>query len=182
MLVQALGFSAGLAVWAGGCQSSPDATAVDRPGDARAARRPAGEPVEGIRAALRVVPEGVLPADETSWTDAKIDVANEALAKDAVGRPITLRLTVGEVIRWKGGYALNGPTAESAGLAAVDFWIYFQPPSSLTAGRLNLGDEVTVTGALTAMRFDNKNRPRGTAHLYVEVDHAQLLDPKLAAR
>ncbi len=139
--------------------------------------------LDGIRAALNIVPTGVVPADANGWTDAKVDVANRALATEAVGRAITLRLQVGEVIRWEKGHALNGPTREVDELADVDFWIYFQEPSALDAARLNLGDHVTVTGKLTAMRFDQKRPGVAGTHLYVEVDNAELLSrEKVASR
>ncbi|MBA3273182.1 MAG: hypothetical protein H0T11_04825 [Chthoniobacterales bacterium] len=170
MLVLALGVA--------GCQAtnSPkdvEVSTATPPAAVRAEAR--GESLHGIGAALESVSPGVIPSKPDGWTDAKVDVANTDLTR-AQGRPITLTLTVCEVIRWEKGFALNGNTKEPYE-GDLAFWIYFQEPNARSAATLNLGEEVTVTGKLNAMRFEqrtghSRNKPR----LYVEVDNAEIVE------
>lgn len=135
---------------------------------------PTSDALAGIREPLNLVTPGVLAERPDGWTDAKIDVATSDM-KPAVGKPIRITLNARELIRWQGGYALNGQTPEVDNLD-VAFWIYFKPDNAHSAALLNLGQDVTVSGKLNAIRFErNPSCPFGV-RLYVEVDNAQLLE------
>ncbi len=163
-----------LALGVAGCQltHSPKITGVSTATPPAAAR---GDSLHGIGAALESVSPGVIPSKPDGWTDAKVDVANSDLTR-AQGRPITISLTVREVLRWEKGFALNG-TPKEPYQGDLAFWIYFQQPNARSAANLNLGEEVTVAGKLNAMRFEQLgNCPPNTARLYVEVDNAEIVE------
>ena len=159
-----------------GCQVSCTSTASNRSAARSSTSFAAApcEPLAGIREPLSHVTHGIIADRPDAWTDAKIDVATADM-QPVVGKPIQLTLNAREVIRWQGGYALNGKTPEVDNLD-VAFWIYFKPDNARSAALLNLGQDVTVSGKLNAIRFERNPSCLFGVRLYVEVDDAQLLE------
>jgi hypothetical protein len=171
-----------------GCQPRGPATrrgATATTTTAAAASPPAaarGAALYGLGDVLAAVSPGVIPSRPDGWTDAKVDVANADLARAAAGRPVTLALTAREVVRWEKGFALNGEPRERYD-GPIAFWIYFREPNALDAARLELGQAVTVTGKLNAVRFEQRaGTPPNVARLYVEIDNAEVAAAAAALR
>lgn len=118
------------------------------------ATRPAG-PLDGIDAALKMVPSGVLPAKAEGWTVAKRDVANDALDQKVKGQRLKIRIKISAVAKDGDDYVIAAENAQmNTFTTATD--VHFPKDSALDVARLTVGDEITVIGEVSMMSFGDQ--------------------------
>ncbi|HEX4792455.1 MAG TPA: hypothetical protein VH370_01615 [Humisphaera sp.] len=119
---------------------------------------PASQPAkvfDGFDAALKTVPQGVLPAKSDGWTVAKRDVANAAFDEKVRGQKLKIRIKVSSVGKDGDDYVVSAdPTQTSIFTTAID--VHFSKDNALDVARLSVGDEVIVVGEVNVLAFSDQ--------------------------
>jgi len=124
-----------------------------------AADPPASQPTDkvfdGLDAALKTVPPGVLPKKAEDWTVAKRDVANASFDHKVKGQRLKIRAKVAGVGKTDEDYVVSAEgTQTPIYTTAID--IHFSKDSALDVARLTVGDDVIVIGQVNLMTFSDQ--------------------------
>jgi hypothetical protein len=112
--------------------------------------------LEGIEAALKMVPAGVLPSRPEEWTVAKRDVANSAFDQKVKGQRLKIHIKVSGIGKDGEDYVVAAEMVQTPIFnAAID--LHFTKDNALDVARLTVGDEITVVGQVSVMSFDDQS-------------------------
>jgi hypothetical protein len=153
------------------------AVAATGPGAPAPAARPSQE-FNSIADALKQVPAGVIPLDPDGWNDAKVDAANDALARAVTRQHITMGVIFEGAKREPDNpttvYSLIGKSEEEMPSAEIHLEVSVDQANLLDLARLNRGDRVTLSGNAELYFFDNNGTVPPT--LVVRVTSAKVVN------
>ena len=142
------------------------------------ATTPSGETREfdGIKAALDLIPSGVLPTNSGGWTVAKHDVANDVFTHQLLHQNIRLHMKVLDVVRREGSEGGYKVICAGIGRDATPFnlstTLIFPASQCVEAARINIGDNLLVRGTVQSNLFDVQGGPGAyTCELQLSLVH-----------